>query len=213
VLFAASAPVRGGDSAADAAQPKLDKVVARLQEHYRATRSFTAKFKEEITTVGGAKREREGTVVYLKPGRMRWEFAPPEQETVVSDGKTLYSYQPDLNQVIETPLERAFKSSAPTALLLGIGDIRRDFTASAVTDARADGLVHLALVPKSEGMRIALGLDPKTFDVLKLTVTDELGNITALQFADLKVNSAVDDSLFSFKIPEGADVITAPDRH
>jgi len=42
---------------------------------------------------------------------MRWEFAAPEVQTIVSDGEMLYSYDPDLNQVVEAPLKQALKSS------------------------------------------------------------------------------------------------------
>ena len=103
-----------------ATSPQLKALISRLQKHYQETNSFSAKFKEEISPAGGIKREREGTVYYRKPGRMRWEFGGQDQEIIVSDGKQLYSYQPDLNQVIETPIEQAFRSSSAASFLLGI---------------------------------------------------------------------------------------------
>ncbi len=215
LLAIAPAPC-AGDGAAPAA-PKaeglgLEAMVGRLERRYRSTGSFKAKFKEQITTAGGAKREREGAIAYRKPGRVRWDFGPPEEETVVSDGTTLYMYQPDLNQVLETPLKRAFRSSAPAALLLGIGDLERDFSASLPHSPPADGLLHLSLKPKTDGAQVALALNPKTYDIAALTVTDELGNVTALEFSDLQTNVALDEALFDFKVPAGADVVT-PESH
>ena len=193
-----------------ATTPQLKALVSRLQKHYQQTNSFSAKFKEEISPAGGTKREREGTVYYRKPGRMRWEFGGQDQEVIVSDGKQLYSYQPDLNQVIETPIEQAFRSSSAASFLLGIGNVERDFDATIPINAPPDGFKHVALKPKSGGDTIEMGLDPKTMDLRTLRLTDQLGDVTELAFSDIKNGVALDDKLFTFSPPAGADIVTAP---
>ena len=140
----------------------LKRVLDRLQKHYRDTNSFTAKFNEEIATVGAPKTQRQGMVSFRKPGRMRWEFETPEKQTIVSDGETLYSYDPDLNQVVETPLKQALKSSSATSFLLGIGNINRDFKAAFASPPTPTGLIDLILDAKTGGYKIEVGLDPKT---------------------------------------------------
>src|SRR5260370_12010155 len=151
----------------------LRQALDRLQRHYHDTKSFTAKFNEEIATVGAPKRQRQGTVSFRKPGRMRWEFSDPEKQTIVSDGATLYSYDPDLNQVVETPLKQALKSSSATSFLLGIGNINRDFKAAFANPPAPNGLVNLILEAKKGGYKIEVGLDPKTYNLTKLTLTDQ----------------------------------------
>ena len=141
---------------------RFEAVLDRLQRHYHDTNSFTAKFNEEIATVGAPKRQRQGTVSFRKPGRMRWEFETPEKQTIVSDGETLYSYDPDLNQVVETPLKQALKSSSATSFLLGIGNINRDFKAAFANPPTPTGLIDLILDAKNGGYKIEVGLDPKT---------------------------------------------------
>ncbi len=84
----------------------------------------------------------------------------PEKQTIVSDGETLYSYDPDLNQVVETPLKQALKSSSATSFLLGIGNINRDFKAAFAHPATPTGLVDLILDAKTGGYKIEVGLDP-----------------------------------------------------
>lgn len=191
-------------------KPSLDAILDGIQRHYEATRSFRADFTEELTSVGGPKRTRQGTVYYRKPGRMRWEFDEPQRATIVSDGATLYSYEPDLNQVVESPLAQLIKSASATAFLLGIGNIRRDFDASLPAAAPPAGLVSVALVPKGGGQRIELGLDATTYDVLALRITDTLGNLTVLHFKNIQTNVALADALFTFKVPAGADIVHAP---
>jgi outer membrane lipoprotein carrier protein len=190
---------------------ELETILRHLQRHYQLTGSFSARFAEKITPVGGMERKREGTVYYRRPGRMRWEFAPPQAELIVSDGERIYTYQPDLNQVMETPLKAAFRSSSVTSFLLGMGNIERDFDASLPPPGKSeDSLVRVDLAPKGGGQKIELGLDPKTYDVANLKLIDALGNVTRISFADIKTNIALKDALFIFKVPRGADVVSAP---
>src|SRR5260370_8944993 len=69
-----SAPVRSD----------LKQVLTRLHRPYRDTNSFSAKFNEEITTVGAPKRQRTGTVSFRKPGRIRCRVAPPKRPPLAS---------------------------------------------------------------------------------------------------------------------------------
>ena len=212
MFLAIAAPVQSETIAPSGARVSKDlkHVLDRLQRHYRDTNSFSAKFSEEIATVGAPKRKRQGTVSFRKPGRMLWEFAAPEVQTIVSDGETLYSYDPDLTQVVETPLKQALKSSSATSFLLGIGNINRDFKAAFATPARPSGLVDLILDAKAGGYKIEVGLDPKTYNLITLTLTDQLGDTTRIDFSEVHDNVELPDSIFAFKAPAGADVVTAP---
>ena len=210
-LVAAASAFAGTMASAGAPVSKdLKQVLDRLQRHYHDTNSFTAKFNEEIATVGAPKKNRTGTVSFRKPGRMRWEFDDPEKQTIVSDGETLYSYDPDLNQVVETPLKQALKSSSATSFLLGIGNINRDFKAAFAHPATPTGLVDLILDAKTGGYKIEVGLDPKSYNLMTLTLTDQLGDVTRIDFSDIHDNVELSDSIFAFKTPTGADVVTAP---
>ena len=212
MMLAIAAPARSETIAPSGAPVSKDlkQVLDRLQRHYRDTNSFSAKFSEEIATVGAPKRKRQGTVSFRKPGRMRWELQDPEKQTIVSDGETLYSYDPDLNQVVETPLKQALKSSSATSFLLGIGNINRDFKAAFASPATPTGLVDLILDAKAGGYKIEVGLDPKTYNLITLTLTDQLGDTTRIDFSDVHDNVELPDSIFAFKAPAGADIVTAP---
>ncbi|MDO8434531.1 MAG: outer membrane lipoprotein carrier protein LolA [Candidatus Binatus sp.] len=189
---------------------ELRQVLDRLQKHYRDTNSFSAKFNEEIATVGAPKRNRAGAVSFRKPGRMRWDFIEPEKQTIVSDGEMLFSYDPDLNQVVQTPLKSALKSSSATSFLLGMGNIDHDFSAEFASPPKPGDLIHLKLNAKAGGYRIEIGLDPKSYDLVTLTLTDQLGDVTAVRFSDIRSNVRISEDQFAFKAPAGADIVTAP---
>jgi outer membrane lipoprotein carrier protein len=185
----------------------VTRAVDGLQRHYRETRSFSAKFVEQIAPVGAPARTRTGTVYFSKPGRMRWEFDEPSKELIVSDGELLYNYDPELNQVIEAPLTQALRSPGATEFLLGVGDLSRDFNPSLVGGASSDGLLHLKLAPKKPGSTVELGLEEKSYDIRTIRVTDQLGNVTFLKLANIESNHALPDSMFAFSPPAGADVV------
>ncbi|HKD69593.1 MAG TPA: outer membrane lipoprotein carrier protein LolA [Candidatus Binataceae bacterium] len=217
VLLAASAPFlfashayTQGHGAGDSLSAKDSARVDRIQDHYQHTTSFSAKFTEELTGVGATKRTRSGSVSYKRPGKMRWEFDAPQKETVVSDGHKLYDYQPDLNQVLEVPIDRAFKSAAPLSFLLGMGNLRRDFNVSLPVAASSDTLLRVVLTPKGGGDRIEMGLNPSTCDLVEAKVTNALGNVTAIRFSDVRTNVQLADAMFQFEVPPGADIVQAP---
>jgi outer membrane lipoprotein carrier protein len=204
-----SAPAVPSAPQTQAERQQLRDTLKHIQAHYKSTNSFGGKFTEQIFAVGGGKRDRSGKVYYEKPGKMRWEFDQPHPQTIVSDGTNLYSYEPDLNQALKTPVKRAFKSAAPVAFLLGIGDLERDFKAFLPPPAK-DNLLHISLVPKSGGDVVELGMDPKTYNLASVRVTDQLGNTTVLAFSDVHENVALDQSMFRFEPPKGTDVVEAP---
>jgi len=207
VALAASLPTR---AEVNASSSQLEAILTRVQSHYRETSSFNAKFTEDVTSPGGMKKTRSGTVYYLKPGRMRWEFAGPDSETIVSDGTIVYSYQPDLNQVIETPVKQLLKSPSATAFLLGFGDLRKDFKTSITAPAADDGLIHLTLVPREGGNPAAIALDRRTLDLITLELTDAVGDKTVFRFTDWRDNPSLAGSLFRFEVPAGADIVRTP---
>jgi outer membrane lipoprotein carrier protein len=190
--------------------PSLKHVLDGVQRRYENTQSFSASFTEEIQAVGSNKRERAGTMYLQKPGKMRWNFKAPDTETIVSDGTTLYNYDPDLDQVIETPLKQALASSSAAAFLLGVGKLQSEFDASIPPGSASSSVTRVLLTPRAGGNQIDLSVDPKTFEILALTLKDQLGNTTAISFSDIKWNVSMSDSLFTFKVPAGADIVTGP---
>ncbi len=206
VAIVAAAPAY----AAHESKPSLKHILDGIQRRYQDTQSFSASFKEELNAVGAAKRERSGTVYFMKPGKMRWNFESPDTETIVSDGTTIYNYDPDLDQVVETPLKQALASSNTAAFILGVGKLERDFNAT--LGPATEGAQELTLLPKAGGSQIELTVDATNYDIKGLTLKDQLGNTTAISFSDINRNTPFDTSMFAFKVPQGADIVTAPSR-
>ena len=198
-------------TALKAPAPSVDEVVRKLQERYDQTTDFTAEFTQtvDVETLGRT-LEAKGKVAFKRPGRMRWDFLEPDEQTVVADGETLWVYQPAQRQVMRAPFKVAFQSAMPVSFLFGIGRLTKDFTPSLVAGERSE--IRLRLEPKSEAEigALVLDIDPKTYDVLVAEVTDPLGNVTKLAFSNLKRGVGVPDSTFVFQVPDGVDVVEPP---
>src|SRR5215468_339703 len=120
--------------AVSAQAASVTEIVNKLQVRYDSTAGFRADFQQEVESATlGQKVESRGSVVFKKPGRMRWEFTEPKQ-TLVSDGKFFWFYQPAENQVIKTPFQQAFSSNTPASFLLGVGQLAKDFTVSLISE-------------------------------------------------------------------------------
>lgn len=211
VVFSSSFIIHYSSFAACAAQAaSVTGLVKRLQARYDSTVGFRADFTQEVESATlGQKVESRGTVVFKKPGRMRWEFSEPQQ-TLVSDGTFFWFYQPAEKQVLKTPFPQAFSSGTPASFLLGAGRLDQDFTV-ALTSETAE-VYHLHLTPKQDAEAIGsldLAVDAKTFDILQATITDPLGNVTRLRFSNIDRAAPLDDALFRFTAPPGVDVIEA----
>src|SRR5262245_58286541 len=125
LVFCSAFSVQHSAFAAQAAS--VSHIVKRLQERYDSTQGFRADFTQEVESATlGQKVESRGTVVFKKPGRMRWEFTEPQQ-TLVSDGKFFWFYQPLEKQVLKTPFQQAFSSTTPASFLLVVGRLDQQF--------------------------------------------------------------------------------------
>lgn len=190
------------------AQPAAAELAARLQARYDETRAFHADFVQEVRSAAlGRTLTSRGHVYFEKPGRMRWEFAEPQQ-TLIADGASFWLYQPAENQVIKTPFRRAFNSQTPISFLTGVGRLEEDF---AVSPQGETTRVHrLRLSPKQDAAAVGhldVEVDKATFDILQATVTDPLGNTTHLRFTNIERVDDLDDGLFRFTLPAGVDLV------
>lgn len=182
-------------------------VISGLQKKYDSIDSIRADFTQEVSSKGMGSQKSEGKVWFKKPGKMRWEYQRPSKDLIVSDGDTIWLYQPDLNQVIEKKASSG-SSSMATDFLSGIGKIEKDFQVRLSGSEGRDYL--LTLTPREEDpgiMRLSLSVDKATFLVKRTVLTDHFGNRTTVVFRNIKTNASMRDSLFKFTPPKGATIV------
>lgn len=185
----------------------LDILVLRLQDKYNNVSTVTAEFTQEVVSKSfGTRHVSTGRAYFKKPGRMRWAFLAPTRDELVSNGRKLWFYQPDLNQVIEKTVWPG--GNIATDFLSGMGNLRRDFIVKlSAEDASGYVLELTPMVPQTSARKISLGIDRTDLTVRRTAVEDFFGNVTTVTFRDILFNVAMNDSIFEFKAPPGVEVI------
>ncbi len=187
-------------------------ILAEIQNRYEKTNDFEAHFTQEyITKIMRPSHRGEGKVYFKKKGMMRWDYTTPNQK-LISDGHTLWYYQPEEKQVLISDVSSIFNEKTPLAFLAGKGNLHREFNLlnlNESTSQKGDYYI-IELAPKeilTTVKRLTLLVDKKTLYVLQADVFDELGNVTRTRFEEIKTNLGLSDSLFHFSIPQGTEVI------
>jgi len=154
--------------------------------------------------------ESHGTVLFERPNHMRWDYAKPDEQQIVGDGKTLWIYQPDLKQVIRAPLSDAFQAQTPLTFLAGLGQVERDFDATLEREDAQHWV--LRLVPKGDTQLGTLVLVVRKSDagLAEARITDPVGTTTSLTFTDEARNVEIPADRFRFAPPPGVDVVSPP---
>ncbi len=188
--------------------------VALLDHYLDGLQSLRADFAQTLTDSHGKQIDRSaGTLVVLRPGKLRWELHPQggrdsEGELMVADGKNVWFYDRDLQQVSVKPLDAAL-SGTPAMLLSGAVDVARTFVLS---DGGAhEGLSWVNVTPRStesDFRRARLGFAGP--DLKRMVLEDKLGQTATVVFEHAVRNAPVAPDEVSFTPPAGSDVIGKP---
>jgi len=189
-----------------------DAAVKALQQRYESAKDLRADIVQTThsVTLGATASEQmtsRGTVVFAKPGKMRWSYEEPEPSLVVSDGTTLWIYDPTFREAQKLPATEGYLSGAAIQFLLGEGAIERDFEISALRCDAAGAELSLQPRKPSSYEKLHVSVNPQTGDLLKTTVFFVLGNVTEVAFSHIELNTHPAASLFQFDPPADVRVI------
>ena len=194
-------------ASAAGAQTALDTYLANVK-------TLRAEFSQTVTDGRGAEVQKaEGKFVIVRPGRFRWELTPggasASPQLMVADGKNLWFYDRDLEQVSVKPAAAAL-TATPASLLSGDTDVRKLFR---VTSAgKREGFEWVKVTPRAsdadfrEAQIAFAGADLK-----RMVLKDKLGQTVQLDFLTSLRNQPVSDDEVKFTPPAGADVIGTPE--
>ncbi|MCC7542997.1 MAG: outer membrane lipoprotein carrier protein LolA [Deltaproteobacteria bacterium] len=201
------------DAGTGSARLTADQVAAQIQAFYDRTRDVEADFAQTYVNKLYNKTERSrGRVFFRKPGQMRWEYAQPSGNLIVSDGETMWVYEAEARQAYR---RRVTDSELPTALsfLTGTGRLATDFTFR-LLDARRqnfpEGIV-LELRPRRANPhydRLLFYVDPQTFQVRRTLIIDPQGNRNRFDFLRMRYNRGIPATRFRWNPPRGTRIIT-----
>lgn len=180
--------------------------IQRFNAFMKQVKTLEAFFTQEVVSENGKiGRTSTGLIKLSRPGKFNWEYAKPVPQKIISDGKKVWIYDIELEQVTVKPISAALGAS-PAAILTSGRDIKNDFNIREVQPR--ENMKWVELTPKnaeSDFNRILVGMDD--LGVQGMDLFDQFGRRTMIRFQQSRVNQSIPGSNFSFTPPAGVDVI------
>ena len=200
---------KGSPTSRDEQPLSLDEIISKVEKRY-AVPGFSVQFFQEailkaidITDTGA------GQIFIKKPGMMRWEYEKPERQIIITDGRDLWIYRLEDNQVMVGKAPSFFGDGKGAGFLSDMTLIRKQFFILPGETNHKD-YYQIKLLPKEKTPDIAsvnLLISKKTFDVVQVITFNAYGDETRITMHNFQVHPDLDSSLFSFTIPDGADIV------
>lgn len=190
----------------------VDQILEKVENKY-ANSKFSADFIQKSTIKAMDITDMANGRVYIKyPGMMRWEYEQPEQQIIITDADKLWIYRPADNQVMTGNAPTFFRDGKGASFLSDIRVIRQKFDISLEqgSPAERDLFHHLKLIPREKTLDIAeirLMVSRQSSSVLQIITLNFYGDETRIDLLNFVFEGNLDDSLFSFDIPKGVDVL------
>ncbi|OGR20874.1 MAG: hypothetical protein A3J85_02560 [Desulfobacula sp. RIFOXYA12_FULL_46_16] len=194
-------------AAATETENASEAVLSAIEKKY-AGKSFEASF-YQISKLAALDitEKASGKASFSHPGKMRWEYLEPEQHGIITNGKSLWIYRPEGNQVMQGEADSFFKTGAGGAFLSDIALVRKNYiiTIKDVTDDYTE-LDLAAKIETPEISLIVIRVSKKNNDIVLVVTRNVYGDTTLFEFNDIQFKS-IDPSRFEFTAPKGANVV------
>jgi outer membrane lipoprotein carrier protein len=218
---AAAADVPKATGALTAAAPAATataNVSTPLDKYLSDLKTLRTTFLQTLADGQGREIDRStGTLIVARPGKFSWDIHPQTGDTskgagqlMVSDGRNLWFFDRDLEQVTVKPVDAAL-SATPAMLLSGTVDVRKNFTLSLA--GQRDGLDWVLVEPHGTDADFKDALFGfASGDLKRMILEDKLGQTATIMFDHIERNAPVGAQETSFTPPKGADLIGKPQK-
>lgn len=188
------------------ASPVQAEPPAVFTAFFDGLRSFRAEFTQEVLDRHGDRvQEGSGEVFIQRPGRFRWNYAEPYTQVILGDGRTLWTYDADLEQATRKPQEEVLMGT-PAVLLSSVEDPAEVFQIAAM--GGEGEIAWVELMPRdSDSQFEAIHLGFVDGMLRRMILHDSFGQRTDIRFSNAQRNVDLDPDLFRFDPPLGTDVL------
>ena len=185
--------------------------IERLHQFLDSTRTLKAGFTQIVVAKNGKRpQQSSGVMIFVRPGKFRWQIEKPYSQLLVGDGEKIWIYDPDLRQVTVKKAGQAL-GGTPASLLAGESGgkatLERNFTLREAGER--EGLEWVEASPKTQESgfeKLRLGFAGSELKAMEFF--DNFGQTTSLHFENLERNPSIAPSLLRFTPPAGVDVIS-----
>jgi outer membrane lipoprotein carrier protein len=188
--------------------------LAALDVFLREVKSAQADFTQVVSApkregqAAGRQKTSSGRFEFRRPNQFRFEYLRPFEQSIVADGKTLWIYDVDLNQVTSRAQQEVL-GNTPAALIASgssVVELARLFVLTSV--ASPDGVDWVQAQPRQrDGSLNQVRLAFSKGQLTTLEIEDGLGQRSVLTFQNWRSNTVMGSERFRFQPPAGAAVL------
>ncbi|MCP3899076.1 MAG: outer membrane lipoprotein carrier protein LolA [Desulfobacteraceae bacterium] len=185
----------------------LDQFLDGLEKRYSKKDFTTDFFQVSKLKVLEIDETASGKAMFSHPGKMKWEYLEPQQHQIITNGKILWIYRPDQDQVIIGDAQKFFKQGAGGAFLSDISIIKKNYIISIEEDL--ENSFTLNLIPKiktPEIQSILIVASKQDYNIKKIITFNIYEDTIEIEFHNAEFKS-IDNSVFELSIPENINVI------
>jgi len=183
-----------------------------LDSFFTQTQSLSAEFIQTISDTSGKEIESSnGQLTIKRPNQFILKYTQPDQQRYISDGKTLWVYDVDLEQVTIKAVDEQLLNS-PALLLSSNKNIRDLYHIKKIADNNNPqldiyNLITKAKTDESSNLFSSIQLIFSKQQLIEIKMADNFDQVTRLSLFNQKLNPQIKAETFSFIIPFGVDVI------
>ncbi len=178
----------------------------QLRQFVDTVAAATGDFTQQTTDQQGrGKPPQSGRFSFQRPGKFKWAVTKPYEQLIVSDGKQVFQYDPDLAQVTERSVDQSIGAS-PAAILFGSGSLDESFNVTALPNN--EGLEWLRATPHGADAGFTyVDIGFKDNLPARLLLLDSFGQTTRIDLTKITANPKLAANEFQFVPPKGVDVV------
>jgi outer membrane lipoprotein-sorting protein len=197
-------------NAAPMAQSDIDQLIQKLQALQNSQPSLQANFREERhLAMLKDPIVNEGKVWFTLPDKIRREIGGKTPSTTVIDGKKMWIYYPNYQQVETYDLERRpMLKDSLRALTAGL-NFREVANFYEIQGSREGNIYHIRLTPKTASVKkLVRSVDLTIDDNLtpqRVNIEDAKGQRISVAYMNVR-RDAIPGSTFEFSAPPGTKV-------
>lgn len=177
-----------------------------LLDYLDSLHTFQGSFVQSIfASDNKVKQKSKGLIVVKSPDKFYLEYNEPFKLLYVADGKKLWSYDEDLEQVVVKE-QGDLLINTPAMLLGNPKDLKESYRIEET--GITDGWLWFELTPKGENSNFeSVSLAFESNQLKAMEMRDSFGQTTRLEFNKVIKNPALAKNQFKFVPPKDVDVI------
>lgn len=180
-----------------------DAYVARIQKAYENIKDLKGSFHQKSILMDLDRTDIYSGDFFIKyPLRMKWIYRDPTAQEVTIVDTDMLIYKKHEKQAYKGTFDRHTYGQTPVALLSGFGSLTDEFDAT----GKGKQLLLKPKKPMSNVESITITMSDGDFPIDSFTIRDSYANIIEIRLKNIKTNTGIKDSFFSFLLPEEVTV-------